>query len=1015
MKRQIEKHYWRSPDEAGRLVGDDAVYERDIDAWREPAPGHVNRRNFLKAAGFAFSAAVAGGGCSKAPTQYALPYLNQPEGRTPGRAEFYASVCGACEASCGILVKCRDGRPIKLEGLPEHPMSRGGLCAVGQASLLGLYDARRLRAPRIQGRDSSWREVDQQLLAQFDEVRRSGGAVRILSRTVTSPALQSAIDRFLESFTDAKHVVYDTLSAVAILDAHAATHGVRVLPRYQFDRARVIVSIDADFLGSWISPVEFTSGYRAGRQLDEGAPLMSYHVQFEPLMSLTGANADERHRIAPAEVAAILTGLVSRIAPDTDRLGDIRTDGELEKVLDAVAARLLQARGASLVVCGSHDTAAQRLCNLINEVLGNYGATIDMERPSFQRQGDDAALAALLGELHEGKVAALIVAGLNPVYEVAGNACSAEILKRAGLVVYCGERDDETSACARVQCPDHHFLESWLDAEPVSGVVALRQPAIRPLFQTRSVLESLHAWTGRPMEGYEALRTYWLENVYPRVAAATSFDAFWDQTLRDGVARVRPREAPQTVFNAAAATAVSPPQASADNSFTLVAYPKVGLFDGRHAYNAWLQELPDPISKVTWDNYACLSVAAAAQLGVRDGDVVCIGAEEQSIELPVCVQPGQHDRIVAVALGYGQAVTARFGGIGPDWLLKQSTVGESGLVGKHVGPLLQFAPGAPRNQRAGVTVTPSGKRVELASTQTHHTITVPEHLAPAGGLRRPILHETTLAAYVQDPKAGHPHVHHMVEGDLYPDDHPKRGHHWGMAIDLTACTGCSACVIACQAENNVPVVGRDEVRRKREMHWMRIDRYYSGESDEVDVAHQPMLCQHCDNASCENVCPVLATVHTDEGLNAQVYNRCVGTRYCANNCAYKVRRFNWFTYGHDDPVENLVLNPDVTVRSRGIMEKCSFCVQRIQEAKIEAKRLGVKVSDDMVQTACQQSCPAGAIVFGDRNDPESRIAKLIAGGRAFRVLEEINVRPSVTYLTLVRNRAGAEEGDVHHG
>lgn len=1025
MKRQDEKKYWRSPDEAAGLLGNDAMRERDIDAWREAPPGQVNRRNFLKAAGFVFSAAATAGGCSKAPVQYALPYLNQPEGRTPGRAEFYASVCGACEAACGMLVKCRDGRPIKLEGLADHPLSRGGLCAVGQATLLGLYDARRLRVPRIDGRDSSWPDVDQQLLAGFDEVRRAGGAVRILSRTVTSPTLQFAIDRFLQSFADAKHVVYDPLSASAILDAHAATHGARVLPRYQFDRARVIVGIDADFLGTWISPVEFTAGYRAGRQLEDGAPTMSYHAQFESRMSLTGANADERHRIAPEDVGAILAGLAARIAPGAGIQGTLQASESssetglspisVGKVLDTLAERLLHARGASLVVCGTRDVAAQRLCNLINEALGNYGATIDIQRPSLQRQGDDAALAVLLDELKQGKVAALIITGLNPVYDVPGNACAPDILKRAGLIVYCGEREDETAACAHFHCPDHHFLESWLDAEPVSGIVSLRQPAIRPLFQTRSVLESLHAWMGQPVDGYEALRTYWREAVYARATSSATFDAFWDQTLRDGIDQVHPREVPQAVFNAAAVTPVGPPQPSPANTFTLVVYPKVGLLDGRHAYNPWLQELPDPISKITWDNYACLSVSAATQLGVRDGDMVRISAAEVSVELPVCVQPGQHDHVVAVALGYGQAVTARFAGIGPDWLLKQSTVGETGLVGVNVAPLLQFASGAPRDHRAGVTVTPTGKHVELASTQTHHTITVPENLAPAGGLRRPVLHETTLAAYEEDPKAGHPHVHHVVEGDLYPEDHPKRGHHWGMAIDLTACTGCSACVIACQAENNVPVVGRDEVRRKREMHWMRIDRYYSGEGDEVDVAHQPMMCQHCDNASCENVCPVLATVHTDEGLNAQVYNRCVGTRYCANNCAYKVRRFNWFTYRHDDPVENLVLNPDVTVRSRGIMEKCSFCVQRIQEAKIEAKRLGVKVSDDMVRSACQQSCPAGAIVFGDMNDPESRIAKLRASGRAFRVLEEINVRPSVTYLTLVRNRTGEEEGNGHHG
>ncbi|HNR31767.1 MAG TPA: 4Fe-4S dicluster domain-containing protein [Candidatus Hydrogenedentes bacterium] len=1025
--RQHEKHYWRSPDEASGGSGAHCGDARDVDAWIEAPPGHVNRRDFLKAAGFALSAAATAGGCGKAPEQHVLPYLNHPEGTTPGRAAFYASVCGACEAGCGALVKCRDGRPIKIAGLPEHPLSRGGLCAAGQAALLGLYDAQRLRGARIEGRDTPWSGVDQALRARFEEVRRAGGAVRVLSRTVTSPTLQASIDRFLETFADGAHVVYDPLSVAAILDAHGATHGARVLPRYRFDRAEVIVSVEADFLGTWISPVAFTAAYSAGRRLDDNGPKMSYHVQFESRMSLTGTKADERRRIAPDEASSVLRALAGRITGEAGQspFSEDSLKAELRTSLEALAKRLLDARGRSLVVCGSQDAEAQRLCNLINEALGNYGKTLDIRRPSMQKQGNDAALAGLLRELEEGRVAALVIIGLNPVYEIPGGACSAELLRRAGLVVYCGEREDETAAAAQFLCPDHHFLESWLDAEPVSGGVALRQPALRPLFQTRSVLESLHAWMGAPADAYDTLRAYWRDHVYPRATTADSFDTFWNRTLHDGFARLRGGLAQASLRDVPVPDPLPVPDPD-PAAFTLTAYPKVGLLDGRHAYNPWLQELPDPVTKVTWDNYACLSVAAAKRLGVRDGDVVRIDAGDAALELPVCVQPGQHDRVVAVALGYGQTATARFAGLGPDWFGKRASVGEDGLVGKDVGPLLRIEEGLVRYERRGVTVTPTGTRVELACTQTHHTITVPPRLAPAGGLRRPILHETTLGAFAKDPKAGHPHAHHIFEGDLYPDDHPKRGHHWGMAVDLTACTGCGACVVACQAENNVPVVGRDEVRRKREMHWLRIDRYYSGEGDDVDVAHQPMMCQHCDNASCENVCPVLATVHTEEGLNAQVYNRCVGTRYCANNCPYKVRRFNWFTYRHDDPVENLVLNPDVTVRSRGVMEKCSFCVQRLQEAKIEAKRLGVKVTDAMTQPACQQSCPAGAIAFGDMNDPESAVSKRIASGRAFRVLDEINQRPSVTYLTLVRNRASDEaenhgrdahatEGSGHHG
>jgi molybdopterin-containing oxidoreductase family iron-sulfur binding subunit len=437
----------------------------------------------------------------------------------------------------------------------------------------------------------------------------------------------------------------------------------------------------------------------------------------------------------------------------------------------------------------------------------------------------------------------------------------------------------------------------------------------------------------------------------------------------------------------------------------LALYPTVGLLDGRHAHNPWLQELPDPITKVTWDNYASLSEATAARLGVRDGDVVRLAVVDDtrarpSLSLPALVQPGQHDRVVAVALGYGRAGTDRFAAIGPSWLDARPGVGENGLVGVSAAPWISLGGHGLQYAAHRVTISRADARHELATTQHHHSLIEPRRVSSAGA--RPIVHETTvprLGSQVREPSPEHRHK------DLWPGDHPYAGHKWGMVIDLSACTGCSACVVACQAENNIPVVGRDEVRRQREMHWLRIDRYFADAEGGVDVVHQPMLCQHCDHASCESVCPVLATVHSSEGLNEQVYNRCVGTRYCANNCPYKVRRFNWFTYARPDDRENLVLNPDVAVRTRGVMEKCSFCVQRIQDAKIEALRSGVPLVDGDVRTACEQSCPASAIVFGDLNDPKSRVATLVRDGRHFRVLEELNERPNVGYLAVVRNRA----------
>jgi molybdopterin-containing oxidoreductase family iron-sulfur binding subunit len=544
------------------------------------------------------------------------------------------------------------------------------------------------------------------------------------------------------------------------------------------------------------------------------------------------------------------------------------------------------------------------------------------------------------------------------------------------------------------------------------------------------LLETLASWSGQPRSAYEQLRESWQTHIHPRALITVSFQEFWDHALQDGSVRVRTE--PQTVRTLDNMSMIPPLRrgpSAAQGTFTVMLYDKVGMPNGSHAYNPWLQELPDPISKVTWDNYASVSPAAAARLDVKQGDVVRFEdstGQTLSIELPVLIQPGQHDEVVAVALGYGSQLTKRFADIGPPWLEARSTLGENGLVGTNAASLLSWQEQRLQYKRPGVRLVKTGRQHPLACTQEQPTIRVPAHL---GNVRepRPIVQETTLSALLRNSP---PRAAEESAPDLWPDDHPIKGPQWGMAIDLSACTGCSACVIACQVENNIPVVGKDEVRRHREMHWLRIDRYYSegsgvrvqgssanaahpspltSESAQVDVVHQPMLCQQCGNAPCEVVCPVLATVHSDEGLNQQVYNRCVGTRYCANNCPYKVRRFNWFDYAHDDQLQNLVLNPDVTVRSRGVMEKCTFCIQRIQEAKIEARCLGHPLADGDIQTACQQSCPSKAIVFGDLNDPRSRAAQLAKSKRAYRVLEELNVKPAVSYLGVVRNRA-AEGG-----
>jgi molybdopterin-containing oxidoreductase family iron-sulfur binding subunit len=1011
----------------------------------------LSRRDFLCAAGFAI-AGTALAGCQRAPVQQALPLLVQPEGAVAGRADYYASVCAGCSAGCGLLVKVRDGRPIKLEGNPDHPLSRGGLCAVGQASILGLYDSLRLQHPLSDGRQTTWEEVDRDVRARLDDARRQGGAVRVLSGTFTSPTGRALLTRFLGQFADARHVVYDPLSSSAILDAHRQTHGDRVLPRYFFERAEVLVSFDADFLGTWISPVEFAAGYHAGRSLEGAPPRCSFHVQFESRLSLTGCKADERVCVAPGELGLVMTHLARRLAEArrrAERAGvpfpaaGAEAPPVADGLLDRLAERLWQKRGRSLVVCGSQDVAEQLLCNLLNHLLDNYGATLDVARPSYQRQGDDAALHELVGELRRGRVAALFLLGCNPVYDLPGGGEWETLLQGVRLVVSCAERLDETARLAHYVSPVPHPLASWGDAEPMAGVVSLSQPTLRPLGDTRPLLESLAAWSGAPQSADDLIRLTWEAEVFPRYRAALAvagastmglvgtpsghgpllascalvagdvyrgdgtFQAFWDHTLHEGFARVVPREVRIQNCNLRAVQAVLQARRPSAGTYSLVLYPKVGMLDGRHAYNPWLQELPDPVSKVTWDNYACLAPATASRLGLHDGDVVRLEAPgpgpARALELPVLVQPGQHDGVIAVALGYGSIASARFADIGPRWLEAGPTLGPGGLVGVNAAPLLGWEGGNLRFARDEVRLTALGRRQALASTQDHHTITVPRHLAQPGHERRPAVQEMTVAAL--NAARNHAPGHQEPERpDLWPEDHPATGHRWGMVIDLAACTGCSACVVACQVENNIPVVGKDEVSRHREMHWLRIDRYYSGEVGDVDVAHQPMLCQQCGNAPCETVCPVLATVHSAEGLNQQVYNRCVGTRYCANNCPYKVRRFNWFDYSRDDALQNLVLNPEVTVRSRGVMEKCTFCVQRIQEAKIEARRQELPLADGAIQPACQQSCPAQAIVFGDLNDPRSRVARLARNRRGYQVLAELNVRSSVTYLKGVRNR-----------
>jgi molybdopterin-containing oxidoreductase family iron-sulfur binding subunit len=1034
MSGERQDRPWRSAEErSGTLVPFDPNEDLRRELLDLPLEGVApTRRSFLKLAGFGVAAAATA--CSRAPIEKAIPLLVRPEEIVPGRAYWIATTCAGCPAGCGVLAKCRDGRPIKLEGSKEHPINRGGLCAVGQAQVLSLYDSRRLDGARRGGARIGFGEADREILAKLADARAAGGRVRLLTSTIHAPSTRAWIARFLSGFADGRHVAYDALSCAAILDAHEATHGVRALPRLHLERAKVVASFDADFLGVWISPVEFTAERRATRD-SEAPDLFQKHVQLEPRMSLTGGLADRRVRLAPHEVGPAIAELARLLAaragvdlppalsPAANAHGGATAGtgasgapageapasaaGVASSVLQPLADELWRERGRALVLCGVNDLRVQKLVNFLNELLGAYGALLNLSAPSQQRLGDDRALTALRRDLEDGKVDALIVAGCNPAYELPDPRAFAVTVRRVPLVVACSTHDDETAALAHYVLPVPHFLESWDDGEPAAGVLTFTQPAVPPLVDARTLRRTLAAWCGDARDDRELLRAAYSETIAQRGAATAPP---FERALHDGFALVP--SAPRSVrpLDLAALEPLPAPAPPPADRLALVLYAKVALPDGRHAHNPWLQELPDPVTKVAWDNYASLAPATAASLGLTTGDVVRVKPDGGAppIELPVLVQPGQHESVVAIALGYGRSGTDRFTSIGPEWLQSKPTVEPGGLVGVNAAPLLAEVDGFLRFDARSVALERAGRRAALACTQDHHTLSVPEHLAPAGGEVREAVRAVSLAAFVADP-AHALHREHVQDAELWPDDHAFDGPRWGMAIDLSRCTGCSGCVIGCQAENNVPVVGRDEVRRHREMQWLRIDRYWDGEPDSPRALHLPMMCQQCGHAPCETVCPVLATVHSREGLNQQVYNRCVGTRYCANNCPYKVRRFNWFDYPREDRLQNLSLNPDVTVRSRGVMEKCSFCVQRILEAKLRAREEGRPLADGEIEPACQQSCPAQAIIFGDLNDPDSRVSRLSRSERGYAVLEELNVKPAVRYLAAVRDA----EGDGH--
>ena len=1035
----------------------------------------TSRRDFLKYLGFGLGAATLAASCD-IPVKKAIPYVVKPDAIVPGIAAYYASSFVQGGDYCSVLVKTREGRPIKIEGNSLSKVTMGGTSARAQASVLSLYDTSRVDGPykiangridkaRKKADRPSWEEIDAEIMGKLTP----NSQIRIVANTILSPTSKQAIADFQEKFANTSLLMYDPVSSSAMIQANEESFGQAAVPAYHFDKADVIVSFDADFLGTWISPIEYAAQYAKNRQIsDVKKATMSRHIQVESHMSLTGSNADNRILVKPSEQGAAILALHNAIASSTEgtAVGSAKLDGDKGAKIQKVAQELVAARGRSLVVSGSNNVGEQLLINSINSMLGNYGATVDFTNASMQRQGLDSNIQGLIAEMNAGRVdAVFFMDGANPAYDIPNADKFAEALAKVGLKVAMAVSPNETTALCDYFTPSHHYLESWGDAEPKRGHYSLIQPTISPLFNTRQAEESFLVWAAsekldakanQPFLDY--LKANWEANMFPQQTQFAIFQTFWDSTLHDGVFEVE-QETIAVNFAGDCTKAASMIRQPANSELEISFFETVNMGAGQYANNPWLMELPDPVNRCSWGNYLGIPIswdggqeyAAFMDLNQKEiygkADIVGLDVNGGSAEATVVRQFGQMPGTLSLALGYGRKLTGQMG----------KAIGQN--VGTNVHQWLTLdANGNTQYYSTNVNVTgKTGEDTEFACVQYHHTmgvkatdpksgneINVDEKTAPAltdpfneegfqGGITdRSIIYQANLKEldelvhHIEEKRheAEHLNVQTLYPYDEYTEEIYQQGHHWMMYIDLNACTGCGACQVACIAENNVPIVGKTEVSRHHEMTWLRVDRYFYGDLENPNVVYQPMMCQHCDNAPCENVCPVAATNHSSEGLNQMTYNRCIGTRYCANNCPYKVRRFNWLDYttadifayneielnGEEVPfgadnLTRMVLNPDVTVRSRGVIEKCSFCVQRIQEGKLTAKKEGRALRETDVKSACQTACPTGAIVFGDGNDKKSKVVKHTKNNPLnYLVLEEINVRPSVNYSAKINNR-----------
>ena len=1011
-----ESKYWKSlrelhdKDAVGELKAHEFM-DGVTDDFKMSELSGMSRKQFL--ALLTASAAFAAAGCSNYRDRGEIvPYTRKPEEVTPGVPNFYASTCTGCEQSCGILVKTREGRPIKLDGNPDHPINQGKICATGQGSVLNLYDPNRLRGPEYgssSGKSGTltWKQADADITRLLDECAKTTKEIALVLHSVHSPTAAKVLSDVSAKYPTTRLYVYDLFNDANRRRAWQLSYGSTEIPSISWEKAKIVLALESDFLGTEGMTIEQVRRFTNGRDIMKSKDFNRLYC-IEGAMSLTGANADYRLRLNPSQQLGLLLALINEI-------GLVRKKGSLKgtipvqasgasllqfanqhslpvEVLNHLADDLSANVGRSIVLAGDVLPVEVHVAvNYLNEMLGNSALYEEKKSVSYSDHSTPSQLESLVARMKSGQVGVVVHVGTNPVFQLPKEFGYEEALKRVAVSISLVESTDETSRFCAYVLPANHALESWGDFNVRTGVYSFQQPVIAPLYDTRQKEAVLLSWiqgkdSFKETLYHEYLMTHWEQTIFPTLNRSVDFKSFWYASLHDGVVAASDHSTEPSRFKSDSLSTAIP---VATDGYVIGLTRNFYISDGTFANNGWLQELPHPISKVVWDNYASISTRTAKELGVDNNDRVEISLPHGKQTVPVFIQPGQADGYVSIEMGYGRT---NAGPIGSD-------------VGVDVGGLLSKVSIAGARVVPGAKIVKASGQYELATTQEHHSLD--DTFVKELHLKREIIREGTLRQYEKDPTFLH---HEKKELFNIAHDVEYNGVKWAMSIDLNKCTGCNACVAGCNVENNIPVVGKEQVQRGREMQWIRLDRYYAGTPDNPSLSHQPMLCQHCDNAPCENVCPVVATNHSPDGLNQMVYNRCVGTKYCSNNCPYKVRRFNFFNwrdnlaegYYEQEPI-SLMHNPEVTVRSRGVMEKCTFCVQRIADAREHATEQGRPLKGSDVKTACQEACPATAIVFGDMNDPKSDISLYRAHDLGYHVLEDTNARPNVTYLAKLRN------------